>query len=286
MKKSNIVCIYHANCQDGFTAAWAVREALGEENVEFIPGVYQKPPPDVTDKRVILVDFSYKRDVLMDMATKAEHITVLDHHKSAQGELGTINTQDLAEGDYCPMTIIFDMNKSGALLAWEYFFPDVIPPKALQHVSDRDLWKFELSHTREICAAIFSYPYDFKVWDDLMNPAHIAGLVTEGTAIERKHHKDVAELVAGLKRDMLIGDHWVPVANLPYVYTSDAGHLMSKDIDTFAACYWDTDTGRVFSLRSRKGGMDVSKVAEQYGGGGHANAAGFEVPQYHELAKA
>ncbi len=84
------------------------------------------------------------------------------------------------------------------------------------------------------------------------------------------------------------GGHWVPVANLPYTLTSDAGHLMCQPYaspnlhgeivtPSFAACYWDTPKGRVFSLRS-VGDFDVSAVAASYGGGGHKNASGFTLP--------
>ena len=75
------MCIYHGNCADGFGAAWAVRKAIPE--ADFFPGTYQEPPPDVTDKRVVMVDFSYKRPVLLEMASQAESILILDHHKSA-----------------------------------------------------------------------------------------------------------------------------------------------------------------------------------------------------------
>ena len=68
----------------------------------------------------------------------------------------------------------------------------------------------------------------------------------------------------------------MPVANLPYTLTSDAGHLLANG-EPFAACYWDTPTGRVFSLRSTDDGLDVSEIAKKYGGGGHRNASGFRV---------
>ena len=55
------VCIYHGNCADGFGAAWVVRKAIGE--IEFHPGTYGQPPPDVTGKDVVMVDFSYKPEV-------------------------------------------------------------------------------------------------------------------------------------------------------------------------------------------------------------------------------
>lgn len=77
-------------------------------------------------------------------------------------------------------------------------------------------------------------------------------------------------------REMLIGGYRVPVANLPYTLTSDAGHDLANG-KPFAACYWDTPEGRCFSLRSREDGVDVSLVAKQYGGGGHRNASGFRV---------
>jgi len=84
---------------------------------------------------------------------------------------------------------------------------------------------------------------------------------------------------------MLIGGHDVPVANLPYMFASDAGQLMAEG-ERFAGSYFDTPEGRTFSLRSTDAGMDVSEIAQQYGGGGHRNAAGFRVPFDHELAGA
>ena len=60
---ANVLCIYHGNCADGFGAACVVRHALGPQ-VTFHAGHYGAPPPDVTGKHVILVDFSYPRDVL------------------------------------------------------------------------------------------------------------------------------------------------------------------------------------------------------------------------------
>jgi len=102
-------------------------------------------------------------------------------------------------------------------------------------------------------------------------------MIEEGAAIERKHHKDVAELVSALKRRVTIGGHNVWAANVPYTLTSDAGHLMAQG-EPFAACYWDTPDGRVYSLRSTDNGADVSEIAKQYGGGGHRNASGFRLP--------
>jgi oligoribonuclease NrnB/cAMP/cGMP phosphodiesterase (DHH superfamily) len=101
-------------------------------------------------------------------------------------------------------------------------------------------------------------------------------LAKEGHAIERKHFKDIEELTKVVTRRMNIGGYNVPIANLPYTLTSDAGHLLAKG-EPFAGCYWDTPQGRVFSLRSTDEGLDVSAISKRYGGGGHRNAAGFRV---------
>lgn len=258
------ICIFHGNCADGFGAAWVVRKAFGE--IDFHAGIYQEPPPDVTGKHVIMVDFSYKRPVLLQMAEKAHSILILDHHKTAAEDLVDLPAN---------VTAKFDMNRSGAMLTWDHFFNGQEPPTLLLHIEDRDLWRFALPNTREIQAAVFSYPYDFDLWDTLMEKEP-AALVAEGRAIERKHFKDIQELLDVTRREMVIGGHRVPVANLPYTMSSDAGHALAKG-RPFAACYWDTPEGRVFSLRSSDEGIDVSEVAKQYGGGGHRNAAGFRV---------
>lgn len=258
------LCIYHGNCADGFSSAWVVRRALGAA-VSFHAGVYNDPPPDVAGRDVILVDFSYRRDVLEQIIDQAASVTILDHHKTAQADL---------EGLPGALTV-FDMDRSGARITWDYYFPGELPPQLLLHVEDRDLWRFALPKTREIQANVFSYPYEFDVWDKLMstNPAELA---REGEALERKHFKDIGELLPIVTRPMRIGGFLIDVANLPYTFTSDAAGALAKG-KPFGACYWDTPQGRVFSLRSTDAGEDVAEIAKGYGGGGHRNASGFRV---------
>lgn len=292
MKK---LCIYHGNCADGFGAAWAVREALGRD-VEFHAGVYQAPPPDVAARHVILVDFSYKRPIIEEMARTARSITILDHHKSAAEDLQlyTLPPENMLHAfddfaalcefhSWIPIRAHFDMEKSGAMIAWEYFHPGCRPPRLISHIQDRDLWHFELPGTRAIQACVFSYPYDFGIWDMLM-ASDPNQLRQDGEVIERKHFKDIEELTKVVTRRMVIGGHDVPVANLPYTLASDAGHALAQG-EPFAGCYWDTPNGRCFSLRSTDDGLDVVDIAKQYGGGGHPHASGFTVPWGHELTQ-
>ena len=282
------LCIYHGNCADGFGAAWVVRKALGSD-VEFHSAHYGEPAPNVAGKNVIIVDFSYKYDVLVAMAEKAESVLVIDHHKTAMDDLRDVPAAELhyeahQRNSIGKLHALFDMNQSGASLTWDFFFPRHQRPDLINHIADRDLWQFKLPGTREIMADLFSYPQDFATWD-LLFADDINALRLDGVAINRQHQKTVADLVRTTKRRMLIGGHDVPVANLPYMFASDAGHLMAEG-EFFSGSYFDTPEGRTFSLRSTDAGMDVSEIAKQYGGGGHRNAAGFRVPFGHPLTTA
>lgn len=290
------ICIYHGNCADGFGAAWALRRAIPD--AEFHPATHGDSPPDVTGKHVYIVDFSYKKPVIESMAEQALTITIIDHHKTAVQDLAEYQSLDgeekslgwmcppLSAPDFyqalkdCGLDIIanirahFDMDKSGAVLTWEHFFPDEPPPQLLLHIQDRDLWRFELPNTRKIQAALFSHPYDFDVWDQLST--RLGSLVADGEAIERKHFKDINEFILVASYRDIIAGHVVPVLNAPYFWSSDACQIMGKG-EPFAACYWDSWEYRIYSLRSEDNGIDVSKVAEKYDGGGHEHAAGFRI---------
>jgi hypothetical protein len=270
-----------------------VRQYFGDGNVEFHAGLHGEAPPDTTGRDVVIVDFCYKRPILDDMAAKASGVLILDHHKTAHDDLKDIEgpaswepwlAAAPANGAFSKLGAVFDMDRSGAGLTWDFFFPDTARPRLLDHIEDRDLWRFKLDGTREIQAALFSYPYDFAVWDRFMLHDEFDQLRTEGAVIERKHFRDIDELLGVCLRRLTIGGHDVPVANLPYTLTNDAGHKMAAG-EPFAACYYDREDGRVFSLRSTEDGLDVSEIAKAYGGGGHKHAAGFQVLRDHELAR-
>jgi oligoribonuclease NrnB/cAMP/cGMP phosphodiesterase (DHH superfamily) len=270
--------IYHGNCADGFSAAWCFWSKYGT-GADYFAGVYQKEPPDVTGRPVYLVDFSYPRSVVEQMLQTAHCVCLIDHHKSAIEDLQPLFSQGLLH--------FTDLNRSGATLAWDYLFFEEPRPLLLEHVEDRDLWRFALPDTADIMAFVFSHDYRFDIWDKLMSAgkSELLSMKEAGSAINRKHKKDVAELVARCQRRMVIGGHDVPVANIPYTMASDAGHLMAQG-EPFAACYFDDPDGRIFSLRSTDAGLDVSAIAKQYGGGGHAKASGFKVPRGHPLTLA
>lgn len=276
------ICIYHDNCDDGFAAAYAVWERFGDV-VEYAPCQYGKEPPDVTGKDVLIVDFSFNADVMRALAEKARRIIVLDHHKTAEAELsafaallqedGTLRKED-CDHVLSGVGVRFDMKKSGCRLAWEYCFGDDPMPDWFAAIEDRDLWRFALPNTKEICIAIRSFPRAFHVWAGF----DADKLLAEGKGIQRYVDMIVSNICETAFVEEIAG-HKVPVASCSYDFVSEtANQLLKRNPDApFAACVVRSYDGVTYSLRSADDRLDVSEIAKSKGGGGHRNAAGFRV---------
>lgn len=257
------VVIYHEHCVDGFTAAWVAWSQLGD-GAAYVPAKYGSKPPDVAGKDVLVLDFSYPREVLLDMAGKARTLRVLDHHASAQ--------RNLAGLTFCK----FDMERSGAGLAWDELCPDAPRPLLVNLVEDRDLWRFKLMDSKALSAWISVQPREFERWDELEVEllGDYAGCVAKGNAI-LDHIAAYIDATAKNARMMDVLDHYVPVVNAPGMMASElVGHL-AENAD-FAVGWFQRVDGRYqYSLRSR-GDVDVAEIAETFGGAGHRGAAGFD----------
>jgi uncharacterized protein len=266
--------LYHANCYDGFGAAWAVRKALGPD-AQYLPVKYGEAPPDGLDRRfVVLVDFSYPRDVLLALAERVGALSIYDHHKTAAADLANCQHPNID-------MVVFDMERSGAGIAWDSFHPVTSRPKLIDYVEDRDLWRFRLPSSRAVHAWLKSYPFNFSTWEALALDleTRLDGVVLQGESILRFQSQQV-EIMADNVWWQEIGGHRVPVTNATVDFSEVGEALCLRYPEApFAAYYLDRADGkRQWGLRSR-GGFDCSVVAKQYGGGGHPGAAGYVEPR-------
>ena len=251
--------LYHKDCEDGFGAAWVAWKALGDA-ARYLAINHGEPQPDLpAGATVTMVDFAFPRDATLELARRMARLTVLDHHITA--------SKNLAGLEY----VKIDLEKSGAMLAWEHWFPGQPAPALIEYIQDKDLWRFQLPQSREVTAALQSYPKDFKVWDALS----VAELIREGVAILRAKEQLMDRHLANTARRE-VGGYLVPTVNA-VVFQSEIGDRLSTLYPDapFVACYFDlADGNRKWSLRSR-GEFNVAELAERLGGGGHKNAAGF-----------
>lgn len=269
------LCIYHAECNDGFGAAWAVWKRYGDE-FEYFPAVHNEPPPaEIEGRDIVMVDFAYPRAVFADVVTKAKSVLVLDHHISMVTELepwlnkSAKKPASIEAWSWDGVCVILDMSHSGAMLAWQFFHPEDTAPILTMLIEDYDLYRLKYPGSKDMAFALASYPQDFNTWSDLYAPS----LIKEGRHIRRFMRKEIDHAKTNATT-MNIGGMEVPAVNTSHAYANDVAGELSEN-HPFAACYWVTPTGTQFSLRSKSDGADVSEIARRYGGGGHKHAAGF-----------
>lgn len=281
------IIVYHANCIDGMAALWAAKHRYSD--AEEYAGRYDQVPDleRMRGKHVVIVDFSWKRPTMEAIHAVADEMIVLDHHKSAVEDLTPFADEMVG---LCTCEILFDMNRSGAGLAWDHIVADRPRPKIIDYVEDRDLWRFALPHSKEISHALASYPLTLEMFDKLatrmQHPAFFGDLVAEGSAILRYHDQLVEEACATAYAGFLPTAYTPLETGIPIVITSnytlfsDIGHrlLSLHPSAPYSACVLLAPDGkRKYSLRSEDSRADVSEVAKRFGGGGHRNAAGFEI---------
>lgn len=265
----NTKVLYHKGCNDGFTAAYCAWTVLGNK-VDYIGVNYGEDPPTIHEgDRIYVVDFSYPREVMLSWKNIASELIVLDHHKTAQEALLGLSFA------------IFDMAKSGAVLAWEYWHPNEPIPILIQYVQDRDLWNKKLSCSDEVFVMLKSFKMDFEVWDTLAHLSsedflRLARII--GSPILQKRQQEM-DVIASTCTWTEIAGYQVPTTHISKPsLASDLGHYLCRQFPDapFSAISWSDRNGKTrWSLRSI-GNFDVSQIAKQFGGGGHRNAAGFE----------
>jgi oligoribonuclease NrnB/cAMP/cGMP phosphodiesterase (DHH superfamily) len=261
---SKPLVIFHGKCLDGMTAAWAVRKALGDG--DYIPATHGNAPPDVTGRDVVIVDFAYARTTMEIMSQEAKSLLVLDHHKSAQADLVDL-----------PFAI-FDMARSGAGIAWDWFHPGQPRPALVNLVEDVDLWRHVLQGSREFQLRLEMEPMNFDNWDRVagMSEQELAAFIAEGALLKRAFDGEVAMLLEDRYTVTLAGETGL-AANASSRYSSELGHHLAAMSGSFGMIWRQLDGVLKISLRSC-GDYDVALLAAKFGGGGHRNAASFTVP--------
>ena len=258
--------IYHANCADGFCAAYLFWKKYRPEH-EYIPmnyGTVLDYSKFSSEDVIYLLDFSFKKPVLLDLSKIVNHITILDHHKTAAEELS---------GDMpYNVTVHFDMARSGAAMASDYLSLD--RHTIVDYVQDRDLWQWKLPFSRAVNAYIYSLPFEFEEWDRLFKTEK-HDIIISGEAITKMLDKQIADSVRNGAEYMLKGT-FVTAVNCTNNFSEVAGQLAEKSLSGIGVAWFVRKDGKYqYSLRSRSD-VDCSVVAKQFGGGGHKNAAGFE----------
>ncbi len=266
----NTIILYHGNCPDGFSGAWAAWKKFGD-SADYIGIQHHKATSileELINKEIYFIDFCYPPDIIKNLIKNNKRVTVIDHHVTAKDV--AVITQEHS----------FDIDQSGAVLAWKYFHPNEPVPTLLKHVEDIDLWKFKILHTREVSNFLETVAFDFQKWDEVVekmdNPSENQKIVDNGKIIGSYKESLIKKLVDSYSEEVNFAGHKTLAANGPSFFSSDLGSALVKKMPPIGIVWSKKDGKIIVSLRS-DGTIDVAEIAQKFGGGGHKAASGFTI---------
>lgn len=263
------IVISHKDCWDGAAAAWAASIGFGCK-AEYLFCAYGKNVPSldyVAGREVYILDFSFPRETLIEMNKVAKSLVVLDHHHTSK--------QDLEGLDFCE----FDMERSGCQMAWDYFFPGVARPKAIDYIGDRDIWKFQMPHSKEVAATLVGTEPTMEAvaaYNRLLDDSCFTETVARGQALLAFFER-IYEVAAKRAFPVTMFGKEVLFCESAQILTSELGNYLAKKSPSNISCVYSVGpTGVTMSLRSVND-VDATPIAKAFGGGGHKAACGCKV---------
>lgn len=260
--------IYHGDCPDGFTAAWACWHKWGDIDTKYVFAEYDETKLDwslIDGAEVWMVDFCYSRDLVLEIEKRAASLRVLDHHITnftSCGDLGCCT---------------FDMSRSGAGLTWDTLHGSNTRPWLVDYIEDRDLWNWSLPHSRAMTYGIDLTEQTFANWSRLaFNTESAIAAQRDGEVVKKFVDSQFRRLRNRVRFVTLAGHRKVPAVNSSLLQSELGNELLFwYPAAPFSVVYSRMPSGYYrLSLRSENSRVDVSEVARELGGGGHRNSAG------------
>lgn len=276
-------CFHHTDL-DGYCAGHIVSVFENNQNPEdFIEVNYDDVLPlDKISKgeRVYFVDYSFSLNTakVLDKILKiTDDVIWVDHHKSSLELLK-------ARPDFKKVKGLVDASHSGALNTYMYLYKcdyeDV--PMYIRYVSDYDCWQYNMKDTLAFKYGMDSYkhkPLD-DIWYRLRGKRGydakviLGSIISDGKVIEGYVAEEKRDYLEKYGYDIDFEGYRCKVCNRRDNSTLFGDTI--KDYDIVMIWVFKGNSYE-YSIYTDKDNIDCSKLAEKYGGGGHAQAAGFVV---------
>ncbi len=289
---------YHGEDLDGQCSGAILNYALSKQPHEeimlypltYAPNTFPWDKVKPTDL-VFMADISLSAAEMWTLAGKCACLTWFDHHARTIAEF-----DKSFPGGASSLPGVRDSSMSACALVWRYFFGDPIP-EAVWLLSLYDTWNHDDKHHSWDKVEDFQYgvraentdpsrSWDF--WHEFFRthecstppwdfwPLYDEQYYKSGKVIRSYVERQASER---LIMDSYIIDDWEGHRCL-CINDGTIANFMTRD-PAFEGCDVAIAFSRVksgtwkFQLRSVRDDVDVSKIAQKFGGGGHKHAAGF-----------
>lgn len=280
-----MLCIYHIADHDGKGSAAIVKSVYPETELMGLNHDMEIPYDEINKHdKIIVCDFSLPLDFMFQLS-QTRDFTWIDHHVSVIDKYEKI----IAEGNHKPIKGIRRVGTAALMLTWEYFYPDRPLPLGIKLLGLNDVFDLRDKRVRPFEYAMqalgVNRPTD-KIWSELINDTlDVSEMVEKGKAILLYIRNRNYRLVRSEAFESEYQGLKCICANIPQGYSEFYDSLDNvKDYDMMVNFFMNKKNCWNLSFYTAKDNVDVSKVAAQFGGGGHAKAAGAsslpELPEF------
>jgi oligoribonuclease NrnB/cAMP/cGMP phosphodiesterase (DHH superfamily) len=296
MPKTVHVVSHGPTCLDGVTAAVAVARYYGDRatveprfasNTE-IDAVLQGLEPVGGDEELWITDISWRDPAtdahLRDLAARGVRIFWVDHHRTAlervkAGKVDVPFAESVLSEDFAASRLTYE-HLRGRLAAEQRSDTrfDAFA-RVVAMADDNDRWLHRIPGSRELAWVVKAMGpdayEDFLALDERVTytPRMAAARERVGAEIARSFRIAEASRVEQYVADVRV------VAAVCAGHPSEIADAWGKETPGAVFALWDADGLSVSLRRAPDCEVDLSKVAEALGGGGHAAAAGCEMPE-------
>lgn len=277
-----MICIYHSRDLDGFSSGAIVKKKYPE--AKLIGYDYGQPIPyDKIPKGepIIMVDVSLPMPDMLILADHSAHqLTWIDHHISAINDYQTFVAEQCDGEPF--LTAVLENGIAACEGTWKYLFPDTPIPQGILLLGEYDTWRNKDQDRWE--NKILPFQFGMRLFCNSAEtfPEHLLAdvpKVIEQGVVVLQYQAQVNEVQCkkafefefhGLRAICLNGGGFNSDV-FKSVYDGDKHDIMMP-----FQYNGKTDTW-TFSMYSVKPEFNVSLIAKEHRGGGHAGAAGFQV---------
>jgi nanoRNase/pAp phosphatase (c-di-AMP/oligoRNAs hydrolase) len=266
--KNYYICFYHNPCNDGEMASCIWKSKY--PNTYF----HHWDHSNIENNLNILYSYKNKNIVFLDCCPKPEYLDnsnkyiVIDHHKNAVEELQKINKKNVS--------IIYDINRSGCMLTWDYLYPNSNYPIAVYHTGMNDLFKFDNDETEYFCLGRKYCKINTEILLNIdTNSDTYKRIVEIGKNKSSEYRIEAMGYFMHLLTENEDGVRIIKVQCDNYKLVKYMVDYARSHLSHYNVLKIQNSFGKV-SLRSIDG-THVDSIARKYGGNGHPLAAGYNL---------